>query len=258
MRSPPLRLASFTTIAAALLATAAGCSTRPERADRLPPASQPPATTTTAPATRAVPREVQWRREVDAFLAADRAAPPPANPIIFVGSSSIRGWRTLSDDFAGLPAIGRGIGGTRLDEVNGFVDEVVTPYRPRCVVLYAGENDIAAGQSPENVLADYRDFVARVRRTMPDVPIVFISLKPSPSRWNKADQFRRANELIRDAIARGGDRKLTFVDVWQPMLGPDGQPRPELFGPDRLHMTRAGYALWTGIVRPHVEGLLAR
>ena len=118
------------------------------------------------------------------------------------------------------------------------------------MVVYAGDNDLAAGQTPEQVRDAYRDFVAKVRAKLPEVPIIYISIKPSPSRWQLADKIRAANRLI--AEAQRGDANQKFVDVFTPMLGPDGKPRAELFRDDRLHLNEQGYKLWAEMLRPLV------
>jgi lysophospholipase L1-like esterase len=121
----------------------------------------------------------------------------------------------------------------------------------RLVVLYAGDNDLSDGRTPAQVLADYRTFVRRVRGELPEARVAFVSIKPSPSRWALVERVREANRLVRDEVAR--DRRQTYVDVFTPMLGPDGRPRPALFVDDSLHMTRAGYAVWRARLAPVVR-----
>lgn len=132
-----------------------------------------------------------------------------------------------------------------------YVDRTVTPYRPRLVVLYAGDNDLEMGRTPAQVDADYREFVVRVRNRMPNARIIFIAIKPSPSRRAYLPQMRRANQLVRADIAR--DSLAAYADVFAPMLRADGQPRPELFQADSLHMTSAGYVLWRTLLAPLVH-----
>ena len=120
----------------------------------------------------------------------------------------------------------------------------------RAVVLYAGDNDLAAGKTPPAVRDDYKKFVAAVRGKLPDVKIVFIAIKPSPKRWALADQAKEANRLVR---AEMKDPNQVFVNVWPYMIGTDGKPRRELFVQDELHLSPEGYRLWARLVRPHVE-----
>jgi lysophospholipase L1-like esterase len=193
----------------------------------------------------------RWEPDIRRFEASDRTNPPPRNPIVFTGSSSIRIWPSLAESFPGAPILNRGFGGSQLSDVTAFVDRIVVPYRPRQIVLYAGENDLHEGDSPEQVAEEFRQFVQRVRRRLPRVPIVFLAIKPSPSRAPILPAVRRANALIARQCREG--RRLVFVDVFTPMLGPDGQAREELFGNDRLHLNAEGYALWNRLLRPHLN-----
>jgi lysophospholipase L1-like esterase len=189
----------------------------------------------------------KWEAEIKKFEVADRAHPPPADAVVFVGSSSIRFWK-LADSFPGMATINRGFGGSFMADSARYADRIVTPYRPRAVAVYAGDNDLAAGQSPEQVRDAYREFVGKVHAKLPSVPIIYISIKPSPSRWRLADKIRTTNRLI--AEAQKGDANQKFVDVFTPMLGPDGKPRAELFRDDRLHMNERGYKLWAEMMGP--------
>jgi lysophospholipase L1-like esterase len=193
----------------------------------------------------------RFEAEIRAFEAADRANPPPLGGIVFVGSSSIKNWTGVAADFPGLPVLNRGFGGSTLADVVYYMDRVVLSYRPRLVVLYAGDNDLALGRTPERLLGDYRAFVARLRAALPRTRLAFISIKPSPSRRAYIGRARETNQRIRTEIA--GDSLETYVDVFTPTLGANGQPRPELFGPDSLHMTRAGYLLWRRSLAPVVH-----
>ncbi len=193
----------------------------------------------------------RWEPQIAAFEQADRDRPPPANAVLFVGSSSVRLWKDLSADFPGIPVINRGFGGSSIPDCTRYVDRIIAPYRPRLVVLYAGDNDIAAGRSPRRVFEDYKAFVRRVRSRLPDVPIAFISIKPSPARASRLEAMREANDLIRCYAAT--HRGLLYIDVFTPMLDPAGRPRADLFGPDRLHLNRKGYELWRGIVAPYLQ-----
>jgi peroxiredoxin/lysophospholipase L1-like esterase len=203
----------------------------------------------TAPATRPAGPE-KWEEKIAAFEAADRAAPPPRGAVLFVGSSSIVGWK-LTEFFPSLTTINRGFGGSEVSDSLHFIDRIVVPYRPRAIVFYAGENDIAAGEPPQQVARDFEAFVRRARVTLPETKIVFIGLKPSPSRWKLIEPFREANRLIRAFVEM--QPNTVFIDVERAMLDPSGQPRAELFVKDMLHMNRAGYEIWTQLVRPHVE-----
>jgi len=192
-----------------------------------------------------------WDPEFVSFETADRANPPATGGIVFVGSSSIRMWQTLQNDFPGLPVLNRGFGGSELSDAVKFANRIVLPYRPKIVVLYAGDNDLNAGKTPERVLADFKEFVGIVRRDLPGTRVVFISIKPSIARITIIDKIRVANQLIRDYIAT--DPKLAYIDVFTPMLDASGQPRRELFLEDGLHMNAKGYAIWKDLIAPVIR-----
>lgn len=191
----------------------------------------------------------RWEPEIRAFEACDRTNPPPQNGILFIGSSSVRLWKSLAQDFPGKPVINRGFGGSEIADSTAFAPRIIFPYHPRLILLYAGDNDLAAGKSPEQVVADYQAFVRVVRAQLPQARLAFISIKPSPSRWRLKDRIESANHQIAALKTKG----LLFIDVYSPMLGPDGNPRPELFMPDRLHPNAKAYQLWRSIIAPYLE-----
>ena len=197
------------------------------------------------------PSSPDWAADMARFEAEDAAAPPPQDAYVFTGSSSVRMWETLAADFAGKPVLNRGFGGSQLRDAVHYADQIAIRYRPRMILIYAGDNDIDAGRTPQQVLHDFRAFVARVRRDLPDTPIAFIAIKPSPSRADQLPSQQQANALVKAEAERQPD--IEFIDVATPMLGKDGQPRPELFIGDRLHMNRAGYEIWRGVVAPYLR-----
>jgi lysophospholipase L1-like esterase len=190
----------------------------------------------------------KWATAVDAYTHADVSNPPPKGGIVFVGSSSIRLWTTLAQDFPNLPVINRGFGGSELADSVFYADRIVTAYQPKTVVVYAGENDINAGKSPETVHADFNAFRGKVHAALPQARIIFIAMKPSPSRWKLKENFVRGNALIAAECQK--DARLIFCDIWPDMLNPQGEPRPELFVKDMLHMKPEGYVIWTKRLAP--------
>lgn len=194
---------------------------------------------------------VRWEATIARFETADRKTPPPQGAVLFIGSSSIVKWKTLTADFPGVTTLNRGFGGSAIADSTRYVSRVVVPYQPRKIVFFAGDNDIAEGRSPASVAADFAGFVTTVRSALPDMPILFIGIKPSPSRWKLHEKQEQANRLVSDYCTRTPG--LTFVDVYPAMLGKNGQPRPELYVADRLHMSPAGYAVWTPLVAPHLK-----
>ncbi|MCW5554670.1 MAG: hypothetical protein KIS67_21235 [Verrucomicrobiae bacterium] len=197
------------------------------------------------------PPHARWESDIQTFEAADRTNLPPRNATLFVGSSTIRLWKDAPTQFRDHIIINRGFGGSHLSDSVAFADRIVIPYQPRLIVLYAGDNDIAGGKTPERVLADYREFVAKVHATLPQTRIAYLAIKPSPSRAKHQADMKRANDLI--ASFSTSDDRLLFIDVYTPMLGEDGKPREELFVKDRLHLNEAGYKLWASIVEPVLD-----
>ena len=206
-----------------------------------------------------LPVDAPFRDEILRFAELDRETPPPECPVLFVGSSSIRLWSTLKKDMAPLPVLNRGFGGSTIAQSNLYFDRIVAPYRPRAIVIYAGENDLNDGQTPDAVAAEFRSFLEMKRAKLGKTPVFYISAKPSKQRFG---QFARQSELnaqIQQLAASSTD--LTFIDVVTSMLR-DGQPQ-ELYVEDGLHMNAAGYAIWRGLVRQalakrHVERLTCR
>ena len=195
--------------------------------------------------------EVRWGKDIRAFEEADKTNPPPQDAILFIGSSSIRCWTNVAQAFPGHKAINRGFGGSHLSDSVAFVDRIVTPYKPKLVLLYAGDNDIAAGKSPERVLDDFKAFVGRIHAALPDTHIAYIAIKPCPAREKLLDRVKATNRLIQ-AYTAGNDR-LLFVDVFTPMLAEDGRPRADLYLKDGLHPNPRGYDLWSSILRPILD-----
>ncbi|MFN2515166.1 MAG: SGNH/GDSL hydrolase family protein [Pyrinomonadaceae bacterium] len=198
-----------------------------------------------------IERQRQLEPAIKTFEEADKTKPPAKGAVLFIGSSSIRLWKGLREDFPRARVINRGFGGSHIEDSVDFADRIVFRYRPRLIVLYAGDNDIESGKSPAVVFADFKKFVAVVHQKLPRTRIAFISIKPSPARWHLAEKVKEANRLIKDFTET--QRRLDYIDVFRPMLGKDGKPRAELFVQDRLHMNEAGYILWRSIVAPYIK-----
>jgi lysophospholipase L1-like esterase len=193
----------------------------------------------------------KWGAEIKKFQESDRRTPPARGAVLFIGSSSIRLWESLAADFPGTSVINRGFGGSEIADATFYVDRIVTPYRPKLVILYAGDNDLANGKSPRQVFEDFKAFVSRVRRELPAARIAFIAIKPSPARASLLQSQKDANELIKAYASQ--DKGLVYIDVFTPMLSDDGSPRHDLYGPDKLHMNKQGYRLWQSVIAPHLR-----
>lgn len=191
----------------------------------------------------------RWEDVMRAFAAEDAASPPPANAIVFTGSSSVGLWRTVHEDMAPLTVINRGFGGSTMGDAVYWVDTLVLQYRPRAVVLYEGDNDIGQYDgTPEEVLKGFRTFVSRIHAELPEARIYFLAIKPSILRWGLWSAMRRANDLIRAFCETRPE--LHFIDVASPMLDEQGQPRADILEADDLHLNSRGYDLWATVVRP--------
>lgn len=188
-----------------------------------------------------------------AMAEAEARAPLPQNAVLFYGSSSIRLWTTLAQDFDGMPVVNRGFGGSTLADCLQEMERLVFPVRPRAIVLYAGDNDLDKGDAPEQVLALFDRFAAAVRERLGVLPLLLVSIKPSPCRFWNCAKIRRANELLSEAAAASPGAQ--FIDVFHIMLDAGGQPRHELFNGDGLHMNRAGYHLWASAIWPRLAAL---
>src|SRR5690625_2374491 len=195
----------------------------------------------------------RYDEAIAAFEAADAEKSPPENAILFIGSSSIRGWKSVAEDFPEYEVINRGFGGSTIHDSVHFADRIILPYRPATVIFYAGENDLKRGLSPEEVAEDFKKLVAIIHEELPETRIAFVSMKPSPSRADLIDEMRKGNELIRD-FARENEQ-VDYIDVFNPMLDKEGKAREELFVKDRLHLNKNGYRLWRKIIGPYLASI---
>ena len=189
----------------------------------------------------------RWEGHIRRFEARDEKSPPPRDAILFLGSSSIVRWNTKKW-FGDLVTINRGFGGSQVADSLEFAERILIPYRPRTVVFYAGDNDIAAGKTPERVLADYKALVAKTHDRLPETKFIYVPIKPSVSRWKLWPKMKQANGMI-EQFSRS-DRRLEYLDIATPMLDAAGRPRKELFVKDGLHLSDAGYKLWSSLLRP--------
>ena len=192
----------------------------------------------------------RWEKEIAAFEQSDATNAPPKGALIFIGSSTIRGWKTLAQDFPEHRVINRGFGGSEIVDSTHFADRLIYPYAPSAVFLRAGGNDLAAGKSAGEVFADYKEFVATVHAKLPGTDIYFISLSPSIARWAQHEKEKTVNSLVQEFI--GTKPHLKYIETYPIPLGTDGQPRPELFVSDKLHFNAEGYKLLVAAVRPHL------
>ena len=192
----------------------------------------------------------KWEKEVAAMEAGDKTNPPPKNASLFIGSSTVRLWTSLAQDFPNAAVINRGFGGTEIVDSTHFAERLIFPHAPKQIFLRSAGNDLWAGKSPEQVFTEFKEFVARVHAKLPETEIIFISLCPSPSRWAQAGREKKLNDLIARFVK--GKARLGYVETYDLTLGSDGKPRPELFVSDMLHLNADGYKLFAERVSPSV------
>ena len=194
-----------------------------------------------------------YEAEVQGIEKTRQDAPPQSGAVVFYGSSSIRLWTSLRSDFPGVDVVNAGFGGSTLAACAAFFERLVVPCQPRSLILYAGDNDLGDGQTPDTVLAWFRALLQKLEPMGP-IPFGFISIKPSPARWYLLDSIRRANALIRQEMSARPHNY--YVDVFPAMLNEKGEPRTELYLEDGLHLSAAGYQVWTQILSTDYKALL--
>jgi lysophospholipase L1-like esterase len=190
----------------------------------------------------------RFENTVRLYEAADKSNAPPRNAILLAGDSQFFRWKTVAEDLPGYTVINRGIDGFQTSDLLSFADRLILPYHARLMVLHVGGNDVHGGKTPEQVLADFKALVARIRAVQPTVPIVYSSTTPGPARWEEADRRKEANRLVRNYIST--QPGLQFLDLWDAMLTPDGKPRGDLWVADGVHPNHAGYLLRAKLMLP--------
>jgi lysophospholipase L1-like esterase len=190
--------------------------------------------------------------EIQAFKKEDSVKPPPKNAIVFVGSSTFRMWENVQQDFPGHAIINRGFGGSSLPDVIRYQNTIIYSYHPKQVVIYCGDNDLAASDTVTATLvfSRFKQLFNSIRKKLPAASIVFVSIKPSPSRQRLMPKMDSANKMIKNFLSK--NKKTAFVDVYHKMLNADGTPKDELFRDDKLHMKPNGYAIWKDAIKPYL------
>jgi len=191
--------------------------------------------------------------EIQHFKKLDSAHFPPKNAVLFVGSSSIRKWEDVQSYFPNETVINRGFGGSELTDAVRYANDIIIPYQPREIVIYSGENDLAYADSvtPAIVLRRFETLFNIIRSAMPKVPVIYVSIKPSPSRERLMPEMEVANKLIKQFLK--SKNKTVFVDVYHKMLDKSGKPMPDIFLSDNLHMNAKGYHIWQKAIAPYLE-----
>jgi lysophospholipase L1-like esterase len=196
------------------------------------------------------PDPMRFDKQIKEFLKWDSQNSVPDDAILFVGSSSIRMWQTHKS-FPEFKVINRGFGGSHTSDAIYYADRIVFPYKPKIIVFYEGDNDIASGKSPERVFKDYKTFVKLVNEKMPKTPVIFIAIKPSSSRWSVWPKMKEANDMVKAYADK--NKMLFFADMAAPLIGKDGKPDDGLFLKDLLHLNEKGYLAWTSVLKPVIK-----
>ena len=193
-----------------------------------------------------------FAEEIAAFKKADKLKFPPKNAILFVGSSSFRMWSDVQDYFPGYTIINRGFGGSSLPDVIRYINDIIVPYQPKQIVIYCGDNDLAASDTvtAQMVVDRFKTLFTSIRKKMGNVPIAFVSIKPSPSRTLLMPKMMQANNMIKDYLTK--KNKTAFIDVYHAMVNADNKPMPDIFKEDNLHMNAKGYAIWQKTIEPYL------
>lgn len=191
----------------------------------------------------------RFAKDIQAFEEQDRRNPPAEDTIFFVGSSTIRMW-DLPKSFPNLKVLNRGFGGSMYSDVAFYLDRIVTPYKPKTIVLYTGDNDVANGKTAETVFADFKRVIDRIRAVTPKTRIIVLAVKPGPARWSLYPVAKEFNARVAEYAK--GDPDMRYVETSGTILGADGQPRKEMFIADGLHLNGAGYAAWTALLMPYL------
>jgi len=189
------------------------------------------------------------RNEVRKLTAGDSSL-QKKSLILFTGSSSVRLWKTLNTDFAEYNILNRGFGGSTMTDLQHYLDTLITPYRPVKVFIYEGDNDIGSGKAPDDIIADAIKLTRSIKDKLPETHVLFLSPKPSVSRWHLKERYELYNAKLKSWAAT--QKGVSFIDVWTPMLHANGLVRSDLFVEDGLHMNATGYEIWKQVIAPYL------
>ena len=202
------------------------------------------------------PSADRWEAAIQKFEAEDKQTPPLPGGVVIYGSSSAVKWKQYQKDLGDFPIINRGFGGSTLAECARYVQRAVVPCKPGILVFYGGDNDVSQKAKPAEVVASFQTMLSTLRKDVPGVKVIYISIKPAPKRLAQFETLLKINALMKDLCQKG--EGLYYVDIWSSMLGPDGVPIPDLFLDDHSHCNAKGYALWNSILKPQLDRIRAK
>ncbi|MGB3850774.1 MAG: SGNH/GDSL hydrolase family protein [Tunicatimonas sp.] len=193
----------------------------------------------------------RWEPTIRQFERQDSLNPVEPGAVLFVGSSSIAKWQNVADYFPDQRVLNRGFGGSEFSDLLHYADRVIYPYQPSKIFIYEGDNDLASGESPQQIMDEAKQLRARIRKALGNTPVVFISPKPSVARWELKDQYEALNAQLEAYASREKDTE--FADVWTPALDENGRVLTSIFVADSLHLNAAGYRIWQKALAPYLE-----
>lgn len=203
--------------------------------------------------THTYAQQPRFYNDIQQFKKLDSNQFPPKHAVLFIGSSSFTFWKDVQKYFPGHTIINRGFGGSTLPDLIRYADDIVFAYNPKQIVIYCGENDLAAADTvnAETVTKRFVVLFNLIRQRYAKIPLLYISMKPSPSREHLMQKMDTANRAIQTFLKK--QKKATFIDLYHLMLDDNGKPRKELFVEDMLHMNKNGYAIWQKVIAPHLK-----
>lgn len=223
-----------------------GCETSPQNSS--PKEEHKETTTASSAENKPETPFARFQNEIDNFIQQDKENGFTENGILMTGSSSIRMWTSMEDDFSEFPVLNRGFGGSTIPDVLHFAGKYIFQHEPQIIVFYCGENDISEGASPETVFASFKTFVKIIETRLPETKLVYISMKPSITRWNLWAQYQAGEKLIKDFVDENS--KIEYMDASFSMLDENGEVKKDIFIEDGLHMNAKGYEGWTKQLKP--------
>jgi lysophospholipase L1-like esterase len=193
----------------------------------------------------------RFEKEIVAYEKQDSVALPAKGMKLFIGSSSFRLWKSFDADTKGMNAFNRGFGGSTFKDALYYFDRMVVKYQPSWVFVYEGDNDLASGQSPEEIAAQFEEFSSRLAKQVPGAKLVFVSARPSLARETMKAKQQDLNQRIAAISAK---KKGHFViDMHSPFYNVDGSMMQDIFVADKLHLNEKGYAIFAKQIQNFVE-----
>ena len=196
-------------------------------------------------------QQLKWEQKMKRYEKADSINPPAKDLILFVGSSTMENWKTLADDFPGKPVLNRGVSGTKTIDLINYKDRLISPYHPKQIFVYEGDNDIGYQWTPDEILEQIKRLFFILRKEKPEAEIIFISIKPSVRRLKDKERIEQTNALIKEFVEQ--QMNTAYADVYNPMFTPKGELFPEHYREDGLHLTTEGYAVWKEVISKYIK-----